>query len=156
MKNTSTNNNDQHQVSKEQTYYYCVPPGNYPATMRAVMNKRGNWVEVKEVIIRNIGWLRRGCRAMSLHIQTSQFRIHGIFSLLLNRFQKQGYDKIDKRLQKDSRPFIFNHFEIIRGLVTKTGLIRSLKTYYKSNNSAKIAGYSVFDSTPTTFLVSGN
>jgi hypothetical protein len=32
--------------SKDQTYFYSVPPGNYPATMRAVMNKRGNWTEV--------------------------------------------------------------------------------------------------------------
>jgi hypothetical protein len=32
--------------TKDQTFYYSVPPGNYPATMRAVMNKRGNWVEV--------------------------------------------------------------------------------------------------------------
>ena len=45
----------------------------------------------------------------------------------------QGYDKIDKRLQKDSKPFIFNHFETIRGICTKTGLIRSLKMYYKQN-----------------------
>ena len=26
--------------------------------------------------------------------------------------------------------FVFNHFENIRGLCTKTGLIRSLKKYY--------------------------
>ena len=32
--------------TKDQTYYYCVMPGNYPATMRTVMQKRGNWVEV--------------------------------------------------------------------------------------------------------------
>jgi hypothetical protein len=32
--------------SKDQTYNFCVMPGNYPATMRAVMTKRGNWVEV--------------------------------------------------------------------------------------------------------------
>ena len=36
-------------------------------------------------------------------------------------------DKIDKRLSKDPRPFVYNHFEILRGLCTKTGLIRSLK-----------------------------
>ena len=63
---------------------------------------------------------------------------------------------MDKRLQRDPRPFIFNHFEILRGLVTKTGLIRSLKAFYKQNDSAVSAGYTVFDSTPTTFLVSSN
>ncbi len=67
-----------------------------------------------------------------------------------------GYDKIDKRILKDSRPFLFNHFEILRGLCTKTGLIRSLKQFYKSNQEALQCGYQVFDSTPTTFLVSSN
>lgn len=63
---------------------------------------------------------------------------------------------MDKRVLKDPRPFIFNHFEIIRGLCTKTGLIRSLKAYYKSQDQAQSAGYGVFDSTPTTFLVACN
>jgi hypothetical protein len=71
-------------------------------------------------------------------------------------FGFSGYDRIDKRLQRDHRPFIYNHFEILRGLCTKTGLIRSLKAYYKSNQDALQAGYNVFDSTPTTFLVSSN
>jgi len=53
-------------------------------------------------------------------------------------------------------PFIFNHFENLKGLVTKTGLIRSLKTYYKDNQSAFAAKYSVFDTTPTTFLIANN
>ena len=34
------------QFTKDQTFYYCVMPGNYPATMRTVMNRRLNWVEV--------------------------------------------------------------------------------------------------------------
>jgi hypothetical protein len=32
--------------TKDQTFTYCVMPGNYPATMRTVMSKRGNWTEV--------------------------------------------------------------------------------------------------------------
>ncbi len=71
-------------------------------------------------------------------------------------FGFSGYDKVDKRILRDPKPFIFNHFEVIRGLVTKTGLIRSLKTYYKQNEQAQAAGYGVFDSTPTTFLVACN
>jgi hypothetical protein len=31
-----------------------------------------------------------------------------------------------------------------------------LKTYYKTSAEAQAAGYGVFDSTPTTFLVSSN
>jgi hypothetical protein len=71
-------------------------------------------------------------------------------------FGFSGYDKIDKRLVREPRPFIYNHFEILRGLCTKTGLIRSLKAYYKVNEAAMQACYQVFDSTPTTFLVSSN
>ena len=33
--------------TKDQNFTYCVMPGNYPATMRTVMNKRGNWNEVR-------------------------------------------------------------------------------------------------------------
>jgi hypothetical protein len=51
-------------------------------------------------------------------------------------------------------PLIFNHFEVLRGICTKSGLIRSLKSYYDWNKEAKAAGYSVFETTPTTFLVS--
>lgn len=47
---TATLTNEKHQeqynFTKNQTFVYCVYPGNYPATMRTVMNKRGNWVEV--------------------------------------------------------------------------------------------------------------
>ena len=35
-----------------------------------------------------------------------------------------------------SSPFIYNHFEVLKGLVTKSGLIRSLKQYYFNNESA--------------------
>ena len=34
-------------LTKDMTFYYCVMPGNYPGTMRTVMNKRGNWTEVR-------------------------------------------------------------------------------------------------------------
>ena len=57
-------------------------------------------------------------------------------------FGFSGYDKIDKKLARDPRtPFIYNHFEILRGLCTKTGLIRSLKHFYQTNEEAIKAGY---------------
>ena len=34
--------------TKDQTFSYCVMPGNYPATMRAVMSRRLNWTEVSD------------------------------------------------------------------------------------------------------------
>ena len=53
-----------------------------------------------------------------------------------------------------SKPIFFNHFENTRGITTKTGLIRSLQLYYSNSEAAKLAGYSVFDTTPTTYIVS--
>lgn len=35
--------------TKADTFLYSVMPGNYPATMRAVMQKRANWTEVRAV-----------------------------------------------------------------------------------------------------------
>lgn len=51
---------------------------------------------------------------------------------------------------------MFNHLEVNRGICQKTGLIRSLSNYYERNEQARLAGYSVFDSTPTTFVVARN
>lgn len=63
-----------------------------------------------------------------------------------------GYNQLDKRLISKPK-FIFNHFEVIRGICTKTNLITSLRTYYENNEAAKVAGYTLFDSTPTTFVI---
>lgn len=50
-------------------------------------------------------------------------------------------------------PTIYNHFEYLKGLCTKSGLIRSLTEYYDLNREARAAKYTVFDTTPTTFLI---
>lgn len=41
-------------------------------------------------------------------------------------------------------------------MCTKTGLIRSLRRFYKSNVESAAAGYSVHDTTPSTFIVVPN
>ena len=61
-----------------------------------------------------------------------------------------GYHYLDKLTK--SR-FILNHFEVINGICTKTQLIKSLNSYYDSNEAAKKENYSTFDSTPTTFVL---
>jgi hypothetical protein len=64
---------------------------------------------------------------------------------------------VEQLLELDtSSELIVNHLENNREITTKTGLIRSLKAYYKSNPHAIENGYQVFDTTPTTFLVSSN
>ena len=52
------------------------------------------------------------------------------------------------------RELIANHLENHRELTTKTGLIRCLKYYYKDNVDFIENGYTVFDTTPTSFVVS--
>ena len=78
-------------------------------------------------------------------------------------YPSETYKRIDRRLIRNIQPFVYNHFEVLKGLTTKSGLIRSLKQYYFNNELASkiasiviflgAAGYSVFDSTPTTFLI---
>ena len=63
---------------------------------------------------------------------------------------------MDSRLANSSRPFVFNHLEVNKGICQKTGLIRSLQSYYEENVNAKKAGYTVFDTTPTTFVIARN
>lgn len=52
------------------------------------------------------------------------------------------------------RELVVNHLENHREITTKTGLIRCLKYYYKDNVNFIENGYTVFDSTPTSFVVS--
>ena len=47
---------------------------------------------------------------------------------------------------------VINHLENVKGICTKTGLIKSLRRFYKTPAFAD-AKYNVYDSTPTTFLV---
>eukprot|EP00347_Sterkiella_histriomuscorum_P014075 403362257 len=75
-------------------------------------------------------------------------------------FNYKMYTKIDQ-IQKDSQSdrhdkFVVNHLENIKRICTKTGLIKTLKTYYKGNAEAIDSVYSVFDSTPTSFVVSSS
>lgn len=49
---------------------------------------------------------------------------------------------------------VFNHFEVLNLICTKTRLIKSLRSYYDGLDSVKKENYSIFDSTPTTFIIS--
>ena len=50
---------------------------------------------------------------------------------------------------------MINHIENIKGICTKTGLIKSLRRFYKLTNPSS-CDYNVYDTTPTTFLVLSN
>ncbi len=63
----------------------------------------------------------------------------------------EGYHKLNKR---EKHGFVFNHFEILNLICTKTRLIKSLRNYYDGLDPVKRENYSIFDSTPTTFIIS--
>lgn len=48
---------------------------------------------------------------------------------------------------------VINHLENIKGICTKTGLIKSLRRFYKSYPDALAGGYTVHETTPSTFVV---
>ena len=73
----------------------------------------------------------------------------------MNYFERDLQRKIDARLARTSRvnTLVYNHFEVLKSIGSKSGLIRSLTQYYYTNSMAKLHNYTVFDTTPTTFLV---
>jgi|JI9StandDraft_2_1071091.scaffolds.fasta_scaffold106834_1 hypothetical protein len=118
-----------------ETFKFCAVSGNYPQSIKNALFARGNWEEFSNAdeAVDEVNFLWRPVN-----------------------FSYNGYDKIEQRTRRTPIPFIFNHFENLKGLTTKTGLIRSLKAYYKENKAAVIAKYGVFDTTPTTFLIANN
>ena len=96
------------------------------------MRARGNWTEVE--------------------VDEAIEVCHFIFRPV--NFGYSGYNRLNNRLKNSSEAIIFNHFENLRGMCTKSGLVKSLKDYYKSNREAISANYSAFDTTPTSFLIS--
>lgn len=116
---------------KSRVNKYCVMAGNYPATLKAVMRARGNWSEIAD----------------DDAIEMAHFLFRPV------NFGPSGYHKLNTRNQFMDEMLVFNHFEVLRDICTKSGLIRSLEYYYKTNKEARRANYSCFDTTPTTYLV---
>jgi hypothetical protein len=103
-------------IPLEGQFKFAVTKGNFPNHVIKALGERGNWKQVMEE---------------DQAIETTDFfwrQVNLGFS---------GYDKVDKRLTTNSKPFIFNHFEVIRGICTKTNLIKSLKSYYECLDAAK-------------------
>jgi hypothetical protein len=82
---------------------------------------------------------------------------HGLLAQERQLFgaSQQGLDPLTYEFDT-STELVVNHLEHNREITTKTGLVRSLKAYYKDNIHAIDSGYQVFDTTPTTFVVSSN
>jgi hypothetical protein len=111
-------------------HLYAVQKGNYPHQIIQAMEARGNWQQIPE----------------EEAIERADFYWRCI------NFGYEGYHRLDKRLAVKPS-FIFNHFEVLHGICTKTNLIKSLRHYYEFNEKAKAEGYCTFDTTPTTYVV---
>lgn len=120
-------------MSSQAEYVFAVGKGNFPSHIIAALEARGNWKRIPEEDA----------------LDQADFYWRQI-NLLAD-----GYNTINKRiLARPHQPLFFNHFEVLHGICTKTQLIKSLKSYYESNELAKAANYTVFDTTPTTFVIS--
>ena len=51
-------------------------------------------------------------------------------------YPAEVFKRIEKRIVRNPEIFIYNHFEVLKGLVTKSGLIRSLKQFYFNHEPA--------------------
>ena len=66
----------------------------------------------------------------------------------------QDYTQFNARLRLDpTRSIMFNHMEKRISIANKHGLIKSLAAYYYQLEPAIKSDYTVFDSTPTTFVI---
>jgi hypothetical protein len=93
-------------------FTFAVSKGNFPCHLIRALEARGNWKQQEETDA----------------VESADFYWRQV------NLGFSGYDKIDQRISSNPRPFIFNHFEVIRGICTKTNLIKSLKSYYESND----------------------
>ena len=92
--------------------------GNYPETVVNALLARGNWAEGKE------GECIEKCNFIWRPVN----------------FNPESQKRLDQRLsikRGSLGPLIYNHFEVLKGLTTKTGLVRSLKQYYKGNDLSR-------------------
>ncbi|CAI2376878.1 unnamed protein product [Moneuplotes crassus] len=123
-----------HKKKKRKTYYYTVLKGNYPQNVIDAIKLRKNWKQCKE--------------------DKDMFEASHFIWKPTN-FSSKSYGKIDLLMRKGKK-LVFNHLEKIKGISTKTGLVGSLKRYYERCPEAAKMKYNVFDSTPTTFIISPN
>ena len=107
--------NDVVPQKKQKKLLFYVHGGNYPETVSEALITRGNWQQYPQ---------ETEC-VEKCHFVWKPFN-----------YNADGYKRIDKRVTVKHAPFIYNHFEVLKGLVTKSGLIRSLKQYYYNNDSA--------------------
>jgi hypothetical protein len=54
------------------------------------------------------------------------------------------------------KPLVYNHYENISVLSTKTGLLKTLRDYYSTNKLAIESNYRVQDTLPMAYMITSN
>ena len=107
---------------------YCVYPGNFPMAVRNALALRldseGKQIwEITAPITDNIPFIDLVWKPVGF-------------------CRSHGYDRMMRRcFMQPERPFAHCHFENIRVLTTKSGLVKSLKAYYESSEQFKAANH---------------
>ena len=68
----------------------------------------------------------------------------------------KGFDLLDKRREEVRRMLVYNHYENISVISSKTGLLKSLRDYYSLNKAALDQGYNVYDTIPLAYIISSS
>ena len=74
---------------------------------------------------------------------------------IFNIQQVSSISRLIRQIHKGIRKshIVINHLENIKGICTKTGLIKSLRMFYKTAVEPQAAHYTLHDTTATTFVV---
>ncbi|EAR92967.2 tubulin-tyrosine ligase family protein (macronuclear) [Tetrahymena thermophila SB210] len=117
-------------------YKFCLFNGNNSVVFRKILLSRGNWEEIKES-----------------QIEEKSIFQNSNFIWKSYNFSVRKYAIIEDIHRNNPFKQIINHFENNRGMCTKTGLIRSLSSYYRHLDPAIQAKYTVFDTCATSFVL---
>lgn len=111
------------------------------------MDEKQGWEEIKHEDL----WLQANINKISFIWKPCNFnhKMYGILDQVIA--SRQLTPSKNRKWVKSG--LVLNHLENHREITTKTGLLRSLKYYYKDNLTFIENNYTLFDSTPTSFVV---
>ncbi|EAR88446.3 tubulin-tyrosine ligase family protein (macronuclear) [Tetrahymena thermophila SB210] len=139
---------------EEKNFKFLIFNGNGSHFIRSDLLKRQNWDEVINlrhliliIFIINIIIQIKSTQDEKRSIKNSDF----IWSS--QNFHYKIFSIIEDLELEQQQRLLVNHFENTKFMCTKNGLIKSLRNYYQHNLQSSQVGYSVFHTTPTTFIV---
>lgn len=128
------------------TRYYCIFSGNGYNLIKGVMNQREGWKEIPKEEV----WQPHNLSKINFIWKPTNFNFKMYTEIDNKLFESAKYFQKSKSFDQE---LAVNHMENHREITTKTGILRTLKHYYKDNVNFVENGYTVFDSTPTSFVV---